>query len=245
MIARKTLIAAVALALIAGVAGADVKMTQKQHTDGFAIMGKNQPATDQTVVIWVGKDRMRSDTGAQSVIVRMDEKKLYLVNHKDRTFSVVNLPVDVKQLLPEGMFDQMMEMMKLEAKVTPTDETTKVGGWEARKYQVELSTAMMQTRQEIWATTDIDIDHDRFQMMMEETLNLQPGSHGVIDEMRKIKGVQVKQRTVMSMMGTEIASTSEISSVEEIDAPADTYDPPAGYSQTQFDLMAEMQKAAK
>ena len=242
MFARKTLVAAAALTLIAGLASADMKLTQTQHTDGFTVMGQTEPARDQTVTMWIGKDRMRTDSGKDSVIVRLDQKKLYLVKHRERSYSVVNLPVDVKNLLPDGMYDQMMQMMEMKAEVTPTDETAVISGWSARKYQVTISSAMMQTKQEVWATTELDLDYESFLAMMEASLNMQPGSASLIEEFRKIKGLQVRQRSVMSMMGAEVASTTEVTSAEEAQAPAGTYELPAGYNETQLDLMSELQK---
>ena len=37
--------------LTAGVIGADVKVVQEHHQDGFSMMGQDQPATDETHVI--------------------------------------------------------------------------------------------------------------------------------------------------------------------------------------------------
>jgi hypothetical protein len=45
------------------------------------------------------------------------------------------------------------------------------------------------------------------------------------------------------MMGDISVNTSEkTSSIEKLDPPAGTYDPPAGYTEKPFDLMAQMQK---
>lgn len=245
MFARRILIAVALVSLIAGAAGADVKMTQKQHTDAFAMMGQSQPASDETAVIWVGKDRMRSDSGGESLIIRLDQKKMYMVDHRAKSFSAVDLPVDMKALMPAGMYEQMLQMMQVEAKVTPTDETAQIAGSTARKYLVTLTSAMMQAKQEVWATTDFDVDYEAFQRMTAETLSLQPGAAGMAKELAKINGVQVRQRTVMSMMGTEVVSSTEVTSAEDVDVPATTYEPPAGYNETRFDIMAHLQKGAK
>ena len=88
-------------------------------------------------------------------------------------------------------------------------------------------------------------DYDSFFEMMAASLNMQPGSADIVDELRKVKGLQIRQRSVMSMMGTEVSSSTEVMSAEEADPPVGIYEVPAGYSVAQLDLMAELQKGAK
>ncbi len=64
-------------------------------------------------------------------------------------------------------------------------------------------------------------------------------------EMQKIDGYVVAQDAKMSMkfMGeTTVGSTDEVVSIEEVDAPAGTFAPPADYAREEFDFMASMQK---
>jgi len=231
----------VVMVACAAAAAADTKVVKASHTDAFSMMGQNQPATDEQNTIWLGDGRMRMDQGDSSFIVRADEKKMYIVNHDDKKYYVVDLPVDPGKLLPPEMAKQMMQMMKFEATVTPSDETKKIGEWTARRYGVTMNSAMAQMKMEIWATKDIAFDYSGFNNLYEQTKLLAPGMEEVVDEMRKIDGFQVESATTMTMMGNEMKMSERTVSVEEGTPPAGTYDPPAGYKAEPFDFMKMQQ----
>ena len=69
---------------LAARAGADLVLTVKGHTDAFRVGDRTQEPRESDVKIWLTADRMRRDEGPLSAIVRLDRKKLYLVNHSDR-----------------------------------------------------------------------------------------------------------------------------------------------------------------
>ena len=55
---------------------ADFYIKQKNHTDGFSMMGQSQPAIDQIFVTWMGQDKARIDMGEEtSIIYRLDNKE--------------------------------------------------------------------------------------------------------------------------------------------------------------------------
>ena len=81
---RRALLALAVLALPLA-AGADTLYTMKSHTDAFKMGGQSQPAKDETVKVWVSGDRLRRDEGEQSMILRMDKNRLYVVDHEDKT----------------------------------------------------------------------------------------------------------------------------------------------------------------
>jgi hypothetical protein len=60
--------------------------------------------------------------------------------------------------------------------------------------------------------------------------------------MSKIEGLVVEQQGVMTMMGNEVGTSEKALSIENVEAPAGTYDPPAGYTEKPFDFMAQMQR---
>ena len=179
-----------------------------------------------------------------SVIVRLDQKKVYLLNHPQETFTEIDLPVDFANLLPEGQREAMkpmMDMMAMTAKVTPTDETRTINGWETRKWDVELSNKMgMQISTDAWVTQDIDTDLDTFKTLTRQIAALQPGGDDWIDELLKLDGVPVLQETTMNMMGSTVASREQLVSVKKQAAPAGTFEVPAGYEAQEFNPMASM-----
>ena len=105
---HKALLIAVAVILVGGAASADIKIVKMDHTDGFNAMGRTTPPLDQEQVTWIGKDSMRTDSGDASTIIRLDTKKLYVLNHDEKTYNTLDLPVDLAQFMPPGMAEQMM-----------------------------------------------------------------------------------------------------------------------------------------
>ncbi len=244
MTMRKMMAFAVVGVLLAAVVSADTYIVQKRHTDEFTIMGQTQPAKDQENHIWLGADRMRNNMGDMSIIVRMDEKKLYFVDHKNKTFTVLELPLDFKKIMPPemaGQADQMLKMMQMTTSVTPTEETKKIKDWNAKKYVVDIKSAMMQMKMELWASTDVGVDNKAFMDMSAQMASIQPGMKEMMDEMKKVDGFTVYSETVLTMMGTDNKSSEELVSVETKDAPADNYAPPKDYTEKQANYQEMVQ----
>ena len=241
----KALIIAVSIALLAAPASADLKIVKMEHTDGFSAMGRETPPMDQEQVTWIGADRLRMNSGSTSTIIRLDQGKLYVLNHDDKTFNTLDLPVDLKKFMPPGMADGMLSMMTFEVTVTPRDETKKVGEWEARRYDVSMVSKMATMESVMWAAKESRIDMDAFYKMYEHLNSMNPGLEKMAQEMRKVDGLVVEQSTVttMTVMGnTTIKRTEVTKSIEELDAPPGVYDPPADYEGKPFDFMGAMQR---
>ena len=241
----KALFGAAVVVLISGSAFADLKIVKIEHTDGFSAMGRTTPPVDHEQVTWIGNDRMRSDKGDTSTIIRLDQKKLYVLNHDEKTYNTLDLPIDIKKFLPPGMAEQMMSMMTFEVTVTPVDETKMVGEWKARRYDVAMKSQMADIAMTMWATTDADFDKEAYYAMYEHLNSMSPGLEKMVDEMRKIDGLVIAEEgvTTMKVMGnTTIKRDSTASSIDDLDAPSGTYDPPADYTEKPFDFMGAMQR---
>ena len=141
----RILVMTLAVLISAGLAGADYKVVQQHHQDGFSMMGQNQPAKDEEHVTWIGDGKLRMDQGASSTIVELDPGKMYIISHDDKTYTSLDLPIDLGSLLPPGMGEQMMVMMKFDVTVTPSAETKKVGPWTAKRYDLKMTSSMMNT----------------------------------------------------------------------------------------------------
>ena len=241
----KALVGVALFVLMAGSASADTKIVKLEHTDGFNAMGRTTPPMDQEQVTWIGSDRMRSDKGDTSTIIRLDQKKLYVLHHDEKTYNSLDLPVDITQFMPPGMAEQMMSMMTFDVTVTPTDETKMVGDWKARRYDVAMTSKMADITMAMWATTDAPFDQDAYYSMYQHLNSMSPGLDKMAQEMRKIDGLVIEEdgTTTMTVMGnTTIKRNSKTTSIEDLDPPAGTYDPPADYTEKPFDFMGAMQR---
>jgi hypothetical protein len=241
MLVRRTLAALSIVLFAAGFAAADIKVVKNTHQDGFSIMGQTQPAEDRQQTTWIGADRMSMEQGDGVTIVRLDLMKLYLINHDAQTYQVLDLPIDLSTLVPPEM-QPMLAMMQFTVTVTPTEEYKQVGEWNARRYDMVMNGQMFSMNSTMWVTKVPGYDPKAFNSMYVHLNSLQPGMADAVKEMGKIDGLVVEQQGVMTMMGTEVGTSEQAVSIDQMAAPAGTYDPPAGYTEKPFDFMERMQQ---
>jgi hypothetical protein len=238
---RKTLAALAVILLASGFAIADTKVVKMTHVDEFSIMGQTQPADDKEQVTWIGTEKMHMNQGDTATIVRLDLKKLFVINHSTQTYHVLDLPVDLSSLVPPEM-QQMLTMMQFDVTVTPVDERKKIGDWDAQRFDMTMASQMFTMKSTMWVTKVAGFDPAAFKEMYVHLNSLQPGMAKASEEMGKINGIVVEQKGVMTMMGNEVGTSEKAISIEDLEAPAGTYDPPTGYTEKPFDFMAQMQR---
>jgi Domain of unknown function (DUF4412) len=234
---RRAFAASLLVLALAMAASADSLLTLKSHTDAFQAMGETQPARDSEIRIWVAADRLRRDDGEASTILRLDRNKLYVVNHPDKTYSELTLPVDFVRLMPKGQ-EQVgalwAQQMKLAVKVTPAGETRKVNAWNARRVQMEITNATgMKIASTLWVSPEIAAWRD-LNRLAATLAALQPGAADWARELEKIEGFPVLREDSVDAMGARFKTREELVSAETKDAPAGLYDPPAGYKARPF-----------
>lgn len=221
---------------------ADIYMEQKQHTDPVTMMGQQQPATDIIDKIWISKDKMRSDNAKRSVITRMDQKKIYVLNHQQKTYNEISLePRQSQQTDSQNtMAMQMMQGMaqQIEIVISPTNETKKISKWNCKKYIQEMKTMMGPITTIIWATEDIKVDTPLFEDFYSTSMMIQPGAGASTEkikkELQKVKGIYVFTETITFMMNTRIRSTTELLEYKDAKAPPGTYDMQTDYKKIQI-----------
>lgn len=241
---RRTMICLMLASSLSAAALADTRIVQESHHDAFAVLGQEQPAFDANRVIWFAADRLRMDEMGVSFIVRADRQLLYVVDHDHRTVSSVELPIDLQNLLPQGVAERMLGMLELEVRVTPSQETKTVGPWQSRRYDVVMTSKMATVTNVMWATSDLDVDREAYFGLFQQIVSLQPGMADVLTAIRSIDGFIVEEQSVTTMPMTgdvEMRSVDRTVSVDTMDPPEGHYEPPADYQVKDFDLLAAMQ----
>ena len=218
------------LGVLAAVVHADVYVKSKTHTDPVTIMGQTQPAKDQIVEQWIGKDRLAQTTGPQGSIIDLGKKKIYIINHATKTYVESDLPFDLAKMMPPELAP-MLAMMKPTIKVAPSGQTKKIGKWDCTGYTMEM-TMMMPVKTTMWTTTQVPFDWRAYSEklgpeLMKSTMQLDEAAAA---EMKKVEGFQIASETVMEVMGTQVKTTSEVVEISEKPAPEETYAAPAGYT---------------
>ncbi|MBW1817609.1 MAG: DUF4412 domain-containing protein [Deltaproteobacteria bacterium] len=230
---------------VPGAVQADTYIKQKNHTDGYSMMGQNQPAKDDLFVTWMSEDKARMDHGEDtSIIIRLDTMKMYIVNHAEMTY--VEMAIGGKddifsnaisgsglsaeeQAEAKKMMQGFAEMMKPEVSVTETGETQEIKNWTCKKYDMTMSMMGATTRSEVWASEDVKIDYELYRSLTYSVMGQTPGIEDMMKEMGKIKGIVVLSTSATSMMGIDVKGSQELVEVSERPAPAGTYEVPSDY----------------
>lgn len=224
---RRTVLFPVLLLLAAALpAGADTLLTIKSRVEGLKMPGQSP---DGQIQVWIAGDRLRRDDGETSAILRMDLSKLYLLNHGDKTYSELPLPLDFKKLSMAGE-----EALKTVVQVTPTSEAKKIRDWNTKKVKVVLSNAAgLKLDTTMWVSTEIPA-YQAYTRMLVSLTALQPGGVPLARQMEQIEGIPVLQEIDVTVEGSQFKTREELVSAETKDAPAGLYDPPAGYAKEPF-----------
>jgi hypothetical protein len=213
-------------------AEADIIIKKSKHTES-TVMGQPQPARYEEGKTWIAKNKMREDMAESSTIVRLDLNKIYTIDHSAKTYSEIDLPVEIEKVFPPEA-KQMMEVMQIKSSsVKEMAETQTIRDWLCQKFLVEVEISMMEMnipmKMEIWASRDLGIDLNTQQKFSDAILSLNPFTKGLSEEFKKIQGYPVLTISSMKMMGTDTKEREEVVSVEKKDVPSKTFNLPRGY----------------
>lgn len=230
--------------LLATAARADVLLTRNVHSDATTnANGEAVPARDEVQTTWIDKDKVRAEVGGFTYIVRLDQKKLYVL--RDNTHSVLDLPVDVTRYVKSEerrAYDAFADTVRVTATVQTSDETERIHGWGAKKFVVQLRYPAGGSVDTIWTTKDIQMDTTTYWEALRAVYSLRPGGSALVDELQKTEGITVKAERLRTIGTHQTRVTEELANVERKDAPAGTYDVPADSKEVPFNALPYLRK---
>jgi hypothetical protein len=220
-------------------ANADYVVKKNKQTTEIVSNSSNQNSRKNDGTIWISKNKMRQDDGsATSIIIRLDKKTVFILNHVEKTYSEMQLPLKLEENLTSEA-KQIIQMMKISSAVTETQETQMIKGWKSQKFLADISISMMgmdmPMTMEIWATKETGIDLKAFRKFYDVLLSMNPFTKDLVEEFKKIEGYPVLTKISMRVKGVETKSQEEVITIEESRAPRGTYDLPPEYSRVAYD----------
>jgi hypothetical protein len=209
-----------------------VKKT-KQTTE-TALNGSDQKSRNDESTTWFSKNKMRQNEGdTTSIIIQLDKNKVFILNHVDKTYSEMGLPLKLEEnLAPEAR--QIIQVMEISSSVIETQETRTIKGWKSQKFLADISISMMgmdmPMAMEIWASKETGLNLKSFRRFHAVLLSMNPFTKDLVAEFQKIDGYPVLTKISMRIKGVETKSHEEVISVEESKAPRGIYDLPSEYT---------------
>jgi hypothetical protein len=235
------LVAAAALLFAAAYpapAGADLLVAIHGHADTVKLGNRTQPPRDSNARIWLASDKMRRDEGSMSVIVRLDRHMLYLLNHADRTYSQVEVPIDWKKMVPPADQDSFAKFLadnEIVATVTPSANTRKIQAWSTHRVDVVLTNKHgLRMANQMWLTKDLPL-YAAYNKMSGVLASLQPNAAAWSQKVALLDGFPVYQETTITIGKSVSQTREELVSSETKEAPPGTYDIPAGFTAVPYD----------
>lgn len=218
-------------------AEADILIKKNKLTES-TVMGQPQPPKVEEGKTWIAKNKMREDMAESSIIVRLDLNKIYTIDHSKKTYSEIDLPVEIDKVFPPEA-KQMMDVMQIKSSsIREVPETQTIRGWWCQKFLVEVEISMMEMnlpmKMEIWASKQLGIDLNAHKKFSSAILSLNPFTKDLSEKFNKIEGYPVLTISSMKMMGTETKEREEVVSVEKKDVPAKTFNLPKGYEKIPY-----------
>ncbi|HEX7185762.1 MAG TPA: hypothetical protein VF756_28315 [Thermoanaerobaculia bacterium] len=221
--------------LFAASLSADVLLTKRRDADEFMFRGPGTPgAKNQKVEIWIGSDRVRRDDGRTALILRLDQKRLYFINHGDRTWSATDLRQkgDRWRATATYVAGPTENVWRWHAKTEPVGETRQVGSWQATRHRVALSSetgTAERIRLDWWVAPDLKVDDAPLRTLMLLLASFSSAGEEWLATVLALPGAPVLYERVEKQPEVDVKVREELVSVREGEAPAGTYELPAGY----------------
>lgn len=223
------------LIISAAFLNADYYIKQKSHADEVSMMGQTQPAVDEDIEIWITDNlkKFASHSPSQSIIINLENNTMSIINHQNKSYLEMELPLDITKYFPTEMTQMIKSMMdSITLNVSPTGEEKKIGEWNCSGYDVKMNMMMMEINMKVWATKDVPFDwkkiaEDMMPKFMQAQLRL---SQEAVQEFQKIEGYWIINETSTKVMGNTFKAITEVVEIDKKDAPSDVFAIPEGYS---------------
>ncbi|MDR2560452.1 MAG: DUF4412 domain-containing protein [Holophagales bacterium] len=256
---KKHILAALAIAALAGqLFAGDLKITYKQETKAMSTTQKSES------VHYYSSRFQRVNNNQEKLDSLTDYKDLttYQIDHKKKTISKFTLDDMLKAMKlvsaqAQNVDPQTKKMMEAMFGSGGTVKTEKLGkatvaGRTCDKWKITMG----KTAYVISADPSLDVPipksaWEKGSQLKDAMSIAAPGMGDMIakllPEMAKIKGVQLKTETEMSMMGITTKTLLEATKIETGSIPASMFELPKGYKMEDAGkkMVEELQKSAK
>ncbi|MFC2167400.1 hypothetical protein ACFLRW_00295 [Acidobacteriota bacterium] len=211
---------------------ADTYIRQVVQKKAFVLEGQEHEAREDIIETWIGKNRLALHGKERSIIVLIDKKKIYFVDHVKKTYVEMAIPVDIHQYFPEAL-EQLMGQVNIS--VFPTEDFQKFEKRECRVYEVDIDSFMISMKMKVWATLDVPFDRKSYleEMYPELAKVTYLLSEAAVTELLKIEGFHYRTEMTLNFMGAEMESIQEVVEMAKKSVPDNIYSLPGDYKKNE------------
>jgi len=200
------------------------------YVDGKLISSK-QIAVNE---LWIGDKKITYITPPRILIVNLEEKQMSVVNRSARTYVEAALPLDISKLLSEQV-KLRFKMYKTTGTVKETGDIKKImnkncNGYEVNSQEMYGDAVRGKIKFKVWATTEVSFDLGIYDIMLQNMRIIFNRDEQYRDELRKIKGIQMRLEMTTEQDGTTVNNVEEKAEISEKQPPAGIYSAPSGFT---------------
>lgn len=215
-------------------ASADIYIKEVVQTNTYVdgkLISSKQTAVNE---LWIGDKKITYITPPRILIVDLEEKQISIVNRGARTYVEAALPLDISKLLSEQV-KLRFKMHKTTGTVKETGDIKKImnkncNGYEVNFQEMYGDTVRGKIKFKVWATTDVSFDWGIYDIMLQNMRIIFNRDEQYRDELRKIKGIQMRLEMTTEQDGTTVNNVEEIVEISEKQPPAGIYSAPSGFT---------------
>ncbi len=188
---------------------ADITIVQKMATG--PMMG--QPAKDTTLTQYYKGTKSRIDSDPNSyVVIDLEAGKMYTVDKANKKVTVMS-----RDMLQKTMEMGLMMMGGGNFTVNKTGKTETISGYKCEEFAISGKTVNINA----WMTQDVDVKElEPFRAFGQDIIG---------KAMAGIPGLAIKSDAKVSMMGQEIAASTQVLSISRDSVPGSLFVIPADY----------------
>lgn len=221
--------------LISTGARGDLRIERLQTDESFNLKGEMKRQEERTQFVFLTEDSVRLDNGPTSIIVRLDDDVYIHLDHENKAYVELTLPLKLEVLLTEREKACMRQFPQAflgpVATVTTTDERRTIAGYEARKVRVEWDNFVgLAFEEERWITKGLPRQAGLYSDLVRHRAALNPAYRSWIEEALAVGGYPLEsKRTLRNSLGSQVVRQRFVS-LTEVDPVEARYLPPADYS---------------
>lgn len=214
--------------------GADVYIKQKAHTDEHYRYGRNIPAEDYDIELWIGSNRLAAISPGRKIIIDGPQKRMFIINRKNKTYVETTIPLDIFKLLPTWLHEYF-GTMELAGTIEAGKETRDIRQWKCRKYSLKTKqSAQSQNPKEsdiqYWYTLDAPVDLSAIDELYANLWRFEHYSENFIQELGKQSGFPIATVITLYTQASETRSTLDVVEIKKKTPGPEVYSVPANFS---------------
>jgi len=222
------------------------KLVTVTRSEPISLPGQRIPARTDTVTLWLGPGIARRDNAEGTFLVDATRDLLAWIDHEERTWTVQTAAQVQRQLSDlaadstggeprassRDQLERLRSLLRVAVRVVDTGEEGRIDGYPCRRWVVDQRLGRQEVVTEVWLTDAIDADYSLLHRVTRPALASLPGGEAALGELDRLRGVPVRSTSLITLLGRQGRSESELVAVENVVVTPAHFGPPAGYRQT-------------